>query len=102
MSTTLTNSSQLLADHYDGPGHWWPIFPIMWFLFILTFAIVIARFGWWRRNRCWDEQRRTEPVRSGKSRLAERFAAGEIDEQEYRSRLAVLEDTSRDSKEDLR
>jgi putative membrane protein len=70
------------------------IFPIMWFLFILIFAIVVLRFGWWRRNRCYDEPGRNEPSRTGKSRLAERFAAGEIDEQEYRSRLAVLEETS--------
>jgi putative membrane protein len=105
MSTALVSSSQMLADHYHGPGHWvwWPIFPIMWFLFILTFAIVITRFGWWRRNRCWDEQRRTEPSRAGRTRLAERFAAGEIDEQEYRARLAVLEETSStDPKGDLR
>lgn len=93
MTAALTNSSRLLADHYHGPGPWWPIFPIMWFLLILTFAIVITRFGWWRRNRYCDEQRRVEPVRSGKARLAERFAAGEIDEHEYRSRLAVLDES---------
>lgn len=93
MTTALVDSSQMLADHYDGPGPWWPLIPIFWLLCVLTFAIVITRFGWWRRNRCSDEQRRTEPSRTGRTRLAERFAAGEIDEQEYRSRLAVLDET---------
>ena len=103
MNSTIEASSQMLADHYDGPGHWWPIFPIFWLLCLLTFVFVMTRFGWWRRNRCLDEQRRDEPIRTGKSRLAERFAAGEIDEQEYRSRLAVLEDASgTDPKDDLR
>jgi putative membrane protein len=95
MTTALANSGQLLADHYHGPGPWWPIFPIMWFLFILTFVFVITRFGWWRGRRQCDDLR-NEPTRTGKARLAERFAAGEIDEQEYRSRIAVLDGTSGD------
>lgn len=92
MSSTLANSSQLLADHYHGPGAWWPIFPIMWFLFFVIFVIFVTRFGWWRGRRQCDDVRR-EPVHAGKAKLAERFAAGEIDEQEYRSRLAVLDGT---------
>lgn len=98
MSIALANSGQLLADHYDGPGPWWPIFPIMWFLFFVILVFAVTRFGWWRGRRQCDDIR-SEPARVGKSRLAERFATGEIDEQEYRARLAVLDETSGDSGE---
>lgn len=98
MTTALASSGQMLADHYHGPGPWWPIFPIMWFLFFIVFAFLITRFGWWRGRRQCDDLR-GEPARSGKSRLADRFAAGEIDEQEYRSRLAVLDETSGEQKD---
>jgi putative membrane protein len=77
LSTTLANS-----DHWDGPGAWWPVFPLLWFLVVagIVTAVVVtgrrrARFG---------------GIRSGEDRLAERFADGDIDEQEYRERLAVL------------
>ena len=30
MTTALVDSSQMLADHYDGPGPWWPLIPIFW------------------------------------------------------------------------
>jgi putative membrane protein len=65
----------------DGPG-WWVIFPITWLLIVGTvvaFVIVNVR----RRGRQWGR-------RAGERRLAERYAAGEIDEEEYRSRLATL------------
>jgi putative membrane protein len=94
MSTMTLASSQLLADHYDGPGWWWPLIPILWFTLFVTFFVVAARFGWWGRRRWYDEHRNTDGTRSGTARLAERFAAGEIDEQEYRTRLAVLKETS--------
>jgi len=40
------------------------------------------------RRRRWDDC----GPQHGRSRLAERFASGEIDETEYRSRLAVLDE----------
>jgi putative membrane protein len=74
-------------DHWDGPGAWWPVFPLLWFLVVagIVTAVVVtgrrrARFG---------------GVRSGEARLAERFADGEITEQEYRERLAVLKAQTR-------
>jgi len=72
---------------YDGPGAWWPIFPIFW---LLVFIAVIAFFGTMRRRRWHDYGPST-----GRSKLAERFAAGEIDEDEYRARLAVLDENRR-------
>ena len=81
MNTLITT----LATHdYDGPGAWWPIFPIFWLLF---FIAVVAFFATMRRRR-WSD---CGPS-SGRSRLADRFAAGEIDEDEYRTRLAVLDE----------
>ena len=80
----LTLASPILlaeSDHWDGPG-WWIIFPIFWLLFlgaVLCFLI----FG--RRRDC-----RMAGGQHGESKLAERFAAGDIGEQEYRERLSVL------------
>lgn len=67
---------------YDGPGAWWPIFPIFWLLLIT--GVVVAFTIFWRRRRTPD------PAAAGAAQLAERFARGEIDEQEYRDRLSVL------------
>ncbi|MCL3818074.1 hypothetical protein [Aeromicrobium wangtongii] len=81
--------TQLLTnDHgYDGPGPWWPLLPLMWFAFFILAALIFMRAGRARRSghgRC-----------AGEARLAERFATGEIDESEYRQRLAVLREKDR-------
>ena len=65
-----------------GPPAFWPIFPIAWFLILVTVAVV--GFMVFRRNRA------EAPRRAGEARLAETYAAGEIDAEEYRSRLGVL------------
>jgi putative membrane protein len=91
---TAAASTVTLADRHDGPG-WWPLIPLFWFTAFILFFFVAARLGWWGRRRgCFDD-RWHDASREGKTRLADRFAAGDIDEQEYRSRLAVLEETSR-------
>ena len=36
MSTVTHRTSQMLADHYDGPG-WWPLIPLFWFALFITF-----------------------------------------------------------------
>jgi putative membrane protein len=71
-------------DGWDGPGAWWPIFPILWLLLIGTVVFLVVRFG--RRN--W----RMAGTRAGEARLAELFAAGEITEEEYRHRLGILKE----------
>jgi putative membrane protein len=98
MSLLATTASTItLADH-DGPD-WWPLIPLFWFTAFVLFFFIVARLGWWGRRRgCFDDRSwRSDGAREGKARLADRFAAGEIDEQEYRSRLAVLDDTSSQS-----
>lgn len=85
MFSTAVVAGALLAadnDHWNGPGGWWPIFPIFWLLFFLTVAFLLSR----RFRHCRPGSR------SGIARLSERFAAGEIDEDEYRERLAVLKE----------
>ncbi len=83
MSTVVAAGSTLAAhDHYDGPGGWWPIFPIFWLLIFLTVAFFVSR----RARHCGPGRR------TGVARLSERYATGEIDEAEYRERLAVLKE----------
>ena len=83
MITTIATAATTVADRWDGdrPDYWF-IFPIMWFLIIaggIVAAVVISR-----RNR------NAAGPRAGETVLAQRYAAGEIDEEEYTARLAVL------------
>ena len=57
--------------------------PLVWIL-VLFLSFGVLRRTFWRRD-----QHRFHAA-SGRSVLAERYARGEIDEQEYRQRLAVL------------
>ena len=80
----LTLASPVLLadpDHWHGPG-WWLIFPIFWLCFL---GAIILFFVFGRRRGCRDAG-----GWHGESKLAERYAAGEIGEQEYRERLSVL------------
>jgi len=68
-----------------GPWHhdtaWWPVFPIgfglFWLLVIGGAVYVLSKRVRWRTD-------------DAENVLAERYARGEIDEEEYRERLAVL------------
>ena len=77
-----TTSAAVLADHWDGPGAWWPIFPLLWLAIVGTLVTLFV-LGRRRRDRFSGQ-------RAGERRLAERYAAGEIDDQEYSRRLGVL------------
>lgn len=75
-------ASEVLANSADwGPGGWWPIFPLLWLLVlgVVIFALVRSR----GKGR-WHQGHSAEGV------LAERYARGEIAEEEYRERLEVL------------
>jgi len=85
MSVTDTITTiAVTADRWDGDGPpaFWPIFPILWFLLI---AGIIATAIYFRRRGCEGV-----PRRAGEARLAELFAAGEISDEEYRTRRSVL------------
>jgi putative membrane protein len=69
--------------------HGWGFFPFFWIGWILILVLIFGfggRWFWWRRFPAHEDRR------SGERVLAERFARGEIDEDEYRRRLAVLRD----------
>jgi putative membrane protein len=68
---------------HEGPGAWGLLFPLFWL------AVVVGLVFLFRRR--WH----TDHVRSGRAVLAERYARGEISEEEYRSRAAVLKERLR-------
>jgi putative membrane protein len=73
-------------DHHWGPygggPAFWPVFPLVWFLIVAAAIVTAIVLG--RRSR------RIAPRREAESHLATRYASGEIDEDEYRARRAVL------------
>ena len=88
LSTAALPTAALAANgHWNGPGPWWPIFPLLWLLFVVALFVT---FGFLGRRR-WARFHAQSGQRAGESRLAERYAAGEIDEQEYERRLATLQ-----------
>ena len=84
MSVSDLTTLAITADRWDGDGPpaFWPIFPILWFLFLVG---VIAAIMWFRGRSC-----DSAPRRSGEARLAELYAAGEISDEDYRARRSVL------------
>ena len=79
-----------LLAHPPGWAHdgWWIFAPFFW-LFALFLFLGLMRAIFWRRHGRHHWRRHQQS--SGRTILAERFARGEIDEQEYRQRLAVLD-----------
>lgn len=68
------------------PGPWWTIVWILWAVIFWTLVTGLVIFLIRQRTR--DRN----PGAAAQAILAERFARGEISEQEYRERLAVLRD----------
>lgn len=76
-----------LAHHYNdgwGPGPWLLVFPLFWLTLV---GLVI-----WRFRRGGPPWRHHE---AGRSVLAEMYARGEIDADEYRARRDVLSEGQR-------
>ncbi|MFF4169681.1 SHOCT domain-containing protein [Streptomyces sp. NPDC001744] len=77
---------------HAGPGPWILLFPLVWAVAVVGIVALVRRTG-----RC-----RGRDLRSGRdggpddhsplALLGHRFAAGEIDEDEYWRRLSVLEE----------
>ncbi|MFD0366802.1 SHOCT domain-containing protein [Streptomyces sp. NPDC059071] len=81
---------------HAGPGPWVLFFPLVWAAVIVTVVAVLRRFG---RRRHHGPGFLGGPgpsagvdERSPIALLGHRFAAGEIDEDEYWRRLTVLEE----------
>ena len=79
------NALLLASSDGDWHGHWFwfaPFWILLWILFFFT----VARFFWWGGRR----RRPLSPDDRAREILAERYARGEIDAAEYRSRLDGL------------
>lgn len=78
-----------LLSHGDGRGHgdgwWWLFGPLM-----LAFWIGLAATAVWFVTRTFRPQQRTATERAADV-LAERYARGEINTEEYRERLDQLQ-----------
>jgi putative membrane protein len=83
------------GEHGDG---WW-IFPIIW---IVLWAGVIAAAIWFfaGRRRRWREWRESRGTDRAADILAERFARGELNNDEYTERLRQLRAAARTAKEE--
>ena len=84
---TLANNLVLL--NHDGPWgdneYWW-IGRLIMFLF---FIVLIALLFWFMRRNAWGHREPT-PIERAQGILAERYARGEIDGEEYRERMSQL------------
>jgi putative membrane protein len=81
---------------WNGPGWWVVFFPIGWFVFFFALFFVFRRFGPWGCG--WGAGYGPRHTRRGWGGPADplevldrRFAAGEIDAEEYRARRTTLE-----------
>jgi len=91
-----------LAWHDGGPGPWILFFPLIWVFAAAAVITFVRRTGWRGRGGPW-QPRTTTNEHSPIAVLGRRFAAGEIDEEEYWRRLSVLEEHfGRDVRGDLR
>ncbi|MEU8709226.1 SHOCT domain-containing protein [Streptomyces sp. NPDC048565] len=84
-----------LANH-GGPGPWILFFPIIWAAVAVCVVTLLRRTVWRGRRGPWQRHgvRRDGPAGrpSPIDLLGRRFAAGEIDEEEYWRRLSVLDE----------
>ncbi|MGF1430468.1 SHOCT domain-containing protein [Kitasatospora sp. LaBMicrA B282] len=91
-----TTASALLADdHWHGGwGPWFLFFPLFWLLFVVLVIFILRRTAW---RRGWHGPYGGPWAHDRQSPLAvlgERYARGEIDEEEYRARKATLTEES--------
>lgn len=77
-----------------GPGPWILLFPLVWAAVVVTVVTVLRRTVWRGRRGPWQTRAaQGGPVEpSPIAMLGRRFAAGEIDEDEYWRRLSVLDE----------
>ncbi|MGH9182934.1 MAG: SHOCT domain-containing protein [Acidimicrobiales bacterium] len=73
-----------------GPG--WGPGPWLVFVWLALWGATVAAVVWWWRRRLTGRHARAVQAQAV---LAEQFARGSITEQEYRDRLAVLEELGR-------
>ncbi|MFB7992195.1 SHOCT domain-containing protein [Streptomyces sp. NPDC056002] len=80
---------QTLADWDGGPGPWILFFPLIWAAVVIG-AVTLLRRTVWRGSRRGGPWRPAADDNAPLTVLGRRFAAGEIDEDEYWRRSSVL------------
>ncbi|MDF9802010.1 putative membrane protein [Streptomyces sp. HB372] len=81
--------------HSGGPGPWVLLFPLVWAAVVIGIVTLLRRTVWRGRRGTWGAARTPGAVPAESSPIAllgRRFAAGEIDEEEYWRRLSVLDE----------
>ncbi len=78
---TMGGGALANAEGWGPGGGWWIVFPLFWLLLAGTVIFTVIRG---RRSGRWHQGRSATDV------LAERYARGEIAEEEYKERLEVL------------
>ncbi|WP_433894012.1 SHOCT domain-containing protein [Streptomyces sp. CA-111067] len=85
-----------LAWHDGGPGPWILFFPLIWVFAVAAVITLVRRTGWRGRVGPWQggpgQGRSVGGENSPMAVLGRRFAAGEIDEEEYWRRMSVLDE----------
>ncbi|ACQ78366.1 hypothetical protein Bcav_0101 [Beutenbergia cavernae DSM 12333] len=84
------------ATHWGGPFPFFWIFPLFWLVVIGLLIWAFARRrsrGHWGPPWAWGPPAAGSAAPSAEQVLADRFARGDINEQEYRARLGVLRST---------
>lgn len=85
--TQLTVGGPYGDGAWNGPHFFFPFFPLLFLLLVAAFIITGAV-----RRRRWHAE---APRRDAESTLGERYATGEIDEEEFRARRAVLREKTK-------
>ncbi|MFE2979649.1 SHOCT domain-containing protein [Streptomyces sp. NPDC059258] len=81
--------------HSGGPGPWVLLFPLVWAAVVIGIVTLLRRTVWRGRRGPWGAARAAGAGHGESSPIAllgRRFAAGEIDEDEYWRRLSVLDE----------
>ncbi|MEU9932295.1 SHOCT domain-containing protein [Streptomyces anulatus] len=81
--------------HSGGPGPWVLLFPLVWAAVVIGIVTLLRCTVWRGRRGPWGADRTPGAVPGESSPIAllgRRFAAGEIDEDEYWRRLSVLDE----------
>lgn len=81
---------EILAQFDGGPGPWILFFPLIWAAVVIGVVVLLRRTVWRGRGGPWARSAHAE--HSPIAVLGRRFAAGEIDEDEYGRRLSVLDE----------
>jgi putative membrane protein len=78
----MFNATTVLADSWHHGHAWWPILWLFWLILIGGLVVLFARRGWRGPGR----------GSAATAILAERYARGEINADEYKERLSNLKE----------